>query len=277
MSKVDLESKIENLIAKKEELLNNKEIFKVNIEKIFANFKNDSFIPYFDQLRSKVNEKFNDYIINAETKLQKSNDDVETTLNNLKAEIDQITKNFENSLKVKYEDLRIKINLEKEKMQGLLIINNNIFKELKFESYVEKDKEMKVDEFMKPLAITFFSFASVSGVILGIVEGVGFIECLATSITAGCTIGGIGAFAGGLFGLIGYGGYKIYKAFNKKEDVIELSKKAQTNFLNEFEKHYSQAKDLFDEDKKKIIDDICNGIDNYILIMDNTINAMDKN
>ncbi len=80
-----------------------------------------------------------------------------------------------------------------------------------------------------------------------------------------------------MFGLIGYGGYKIYKAFNKKGDVIELSKKAQTNFLNEFEKHYSQAKDSFDEDKKKIIDDICNGIDNYILIMDNTINAMDKN
>ena len=108
MTKVDLESKVENLIAKKEELLKNKEIFKVNIERIFSDFKNNSFIPYFDQLKSKINEIFNDYIINAEAKLKKSNEDVETTLNNLKDEIDQTTKNSENSLKVKYEDLKTK-------------------------------------------------------------------------------------------------------------------------------------------------------------------------
>ena len=39
VDKVDLENKVEDLIAKKEELLNNKEIFKANIDKIFSNFK----------------------------------------------------------------------------------------------------------------------------------------------------------------------------------------------------------------------------------------------
>jgi hypothetical protein len=277
MTKVDLESKVENLIAKKEELLNNKEIFKVNIERIFSDFKNDSFIPYFDQLKSKINEIFNDYIINAKAKLKKSNEDVETTLNNLKDEIDQTTKNSENSLKVKYEDLKTKINLEKEKIKVLMITNHNIFKEFKFENSVEKDKEIKVDEFTKPLALTFFSFASVSGIIFGIIQGIGFLDCLLASIVGGFTIGGIGAVAGGLAGLVGFGGYKIYKTFHKKEDVIELSKKAQTKFLIEFEKQYSKAKNTIDEDKKKIIDDICNGIDNFILKIDNTINELGKN
>jgi hypothetical protein len=277
MTKVDLESKVENLIAKKEELLKNKEIFKVNIERIFSDFKNDSFIPYFDQLKSKINEIFNDYIINAKAKLKKSNEDVETTLNNLKDEIDQTTKNSENSLKVKYEDLKTKINLEKQKIQGLMIINNNNFKEFKFENCVEKDKKMKMDEFAKPLALTFFSISSIGGIIFGIVQGIGFVDTLMCSIAGGFTLGGIGAVAGGLAGLVGFGGYKIYKAFHKKEDVIEISKKAQTNFLIEFEKHYSKAKNTFDEDKKKIIDNVCNGIDVFILKMDNTINEMGKN
>ena len=113
MTKVDLENKVENLMAKKEELLNNKEIFKVNMDKIFSDFKNTSFIPYFEKLRSDVNNKFNDYIVNAETKLKKYDESVKNTLNGLKNEIEEITKNSENSLKVKYEDLKRKINLEK--------------------------------------------------------------------------------------------------------------------------------------------------------------------
>ena len=131
MTKVDLENKVENLMAKKEELLNNKEIFKVNMDKIFSDFKNTSFIPYFEKIRSEVNNKFNDYIVNAETKLKKYDESVKNTLNGLKNEIEEITKNSENSLKVKYEDLKTKINLEKEKIQGLMIINNDIFREFK--------------------------------------------------------------------------------------------------------------------------------------------------
>ena len=126
MTKVDLENKVENLIAKKEELLNNKEIFKVNMDKIFSDFKNESFIPFFDQIKYNANNIFNDYIINAEEKLKKNDDSVEITLKSLMNEIEQITKNSENSLKVKYDDLKTKINLEKEKIQGLMVINNDI-------------------------------------------------------------------------------------------------------------------------------------------------------
>ena len=85
----------------------------------------------YDQIRSEVNNKFNDYIVNAETKLKKYDESVKNTLNGLKNEIEEITKNSENSLKVKYEDLKTKINLEKEKIQGLMIINNDIFREFK--------------------------------------------------------------------------------------------------------------------------------------------------
>ena len=276
MTKVDLENKVENLMAKKEELLNNKEIFKVNMDKIFSDFKNISFIPYFEKIRSEVNNKFNDYIVNAETKLKKYDESVKNTLNGLKNEIEEITKNSENSLKVKYEDLKTKINLEKEKIQGLMIINNDIFREFKLINTDIKNNDLQINDIAKPLVGVFASIATLTGIIFGIIEGVGIAECIAISMTAGCAFGGIGAFAGGLIGLIGFGAHKLYKEFNKKEEVMEKCKKAQKEFMNQFESYYSQAKNTFEEDKKKIVDNICNGIDNYIIKMETALNEINK-
>lgn len=276
MTKVDLENKVENLMAKKEELLNNKEIFKVNMDKIFSDFKNISFIPYFEKLRSDVNNKFNDYIVNAETKLKKYDESVKNTLNGLKNEIEEITKNSENSLKVKYEDLKTKINLEKEKIQGLMIINNDIFREFKLINTDIKNNDLQINDITKPMVSALAGIATISGIIFGIIEGVGFAECMAISMTAGCTFGGIGALAGGLIGLIGFGAHKLYKEFNKKEEVMEKCQKAQKEFMNQFESYYSQAKNTFEEDKKKIVDNICNGIDNYIIKMETALNEINK-
>ena len=276
MTKVDLENKVENLMAKKEELLNNKEIFKVNMDKIFSDFKNTSFIPYFEKLRSDVNNKFNDYIVNAETKLKKYDESVKNTLNGLKNEIEEITKNSENSLKVKYEDLKTKINLEKEKIQGLMIINNDLFREFKLINTDIKNNDLQINDITKPMVSALAGIATISGIIFGIIEGVGFAECMAISMTAGCTFGGIGALAGGLIGLIGFGAHKLYKEFNKKEEVMEKCQKAQKEFMNQFESYYSQAKNTFEEDKKKIVDNICNGIDNYIIKMETALNEINK-
>ena len=276
MTKVDLENKVENLMAKKEELLNNKEIFKVNMDKIFSDFKNISFIPYFENIRSEVNNKFNDYIVNAETKLKKYDESVKNTLNGLKNEIEEITKNSENSLKVKYEDLKTKINLEKEKIQGLMIINNDIFREFKLINTDIKNNDLQIIDITKPMVGVFAGIATLTGIFIGIIEGVGIAECMALSMTAGCALGGIGAFAGGLIGLIGFGAHKLYKEFNKKEEVMEKCKKAQKEFMNQFESYYSQAKNTFEEDKKKIVDNICNGIDNYIIKMETALNEINK-
>ena len=276
MTKVDLENKVENLMAKKEELLKNKEIFKVNMDKIFSDFKNRSFIPYFEKLRSDVNYKFNDYIVNAETKLKKYDENVKSTLNGLKNEIEEITKNYENSLKVKYKDLKTKINLEKEKIQGLMIINNDIFREFKLINTDIKNNDLQIIDITKPMVGVFAGIATLTGIFIGIIEGVGIAECMALSMTAGCALGGIGAFAGGLIGLIGFGAHKLYKEFNKKEEVMEKCKKAQKEFMNQFESYYSQAKNTFEEDKKKIVDNICNGIDNYIIKMENALNEINK-
>ena len=276
MTKVDLENKVENLMAKKEELLNNKEIFKVNMDKIFSDFKNISFIPYFENIRSEVNNKFNDYIVNAETKLKKYDESVKNTLNGLKNEIEEITKNSENSLKVKYEDLKTKINLEKEKIQGLMIINNDLFREFKLINTDIKNNDLQINDITKPMVSALAGIATISGIIFGIIEGVGFAECMAISMTAGCTFGGIGALAGGLIGLIGFGAHKLYKEFNKKEEVMEKCQKAQKEFMNQFESYYSQAKNTFEEDKKKIVDNICNGIDNYIIKMETALNEINK-
>ena len=248
----------------------------VEWRKIFSDFKNRSFIPYFEKIRSDVNYKFNDYIVNAETKLKKYDENVKSTLNGLKNEIEVITKISENSLKVKYEDLKRKINLEKEKIQGLMIINNNLFREFKLINTDIKNNDLQINDITKPIVGVFASIAAMSGIFLGIIEGVGIAECMALSMTAGCALGGIGAFAGGLIGLIGFGAHKLYKEFNKKEEVMEKCKKAQKEFMNQFESYYSQAKNTFEEDKKKIVDNICNGIDNYIMKLENAMNEMNK-
>ena len=95
-------------------------------------------------------------------------------------------------------------------------------------------------------------------------------------MTAGFTFGVIGALAGGLIGLIRFGAHKLYKEFNKKEEVMEKCQKAQKEFMNQFESYYSQAKNTFEEDKKKIVDNICNGIDNYIIKMETALNEINK-
>ena len=61
-----------------------------------------------------------------------------------------------------------------------------------------------------------------------------------------------------------------------KEDLMEKGQKAQIEFMNQFERYYWQAKNIFEEDKKKIVDNICNGIDNYIIKMENALNEINK-
>ena len=124
-------------------------------------------------------------LANAEEKLKINNDSVKTTLESLKNEIDQITKNSENTLKVKYEDLKTKINLEKEKIHGLMIINNEIFRESKLEPSDIKNKKLEIDDLAKPIAATFFTVASFSGILgykisLILAAIVGFIAFLFT-------------------------------------------------------------------------------------------------
>ena len=139
-----------------------------------------------------------------------------------------------------------------------------------------KNNDLQIIDITKPMVGVFAGIATLTGIFIGIIEGVGIAECMALSMTAGCALGGIGAFAGGLIGLIGFGAHKLYKEFNKKEEVMEKCKKAQKEFMNQFESYYSQAKNTFEEDKKKIVDNICNGIDNYIIKMENALNEINK-
>ena len=157
-----------------------------------------------------------------------------------------------------------------------MIINNDIFREFKLINTDIKNNDLQIIDITKPMVGVFAGIATLTGIFIGIIEGVGIAECMALSMTAGCALGGIGAFAGGLIGLIGFGAHKLYKEFNKKEDLMEKCQKAQIEFMNQFERYYWQAKNIFEEDKKKIVDNICNGIDNYIIKMENALNEINK-
>ena len=179
--------------------------------------------------------------------------------------------------------LKIKLLLEQKKyfflgkfLKPLMILNNDILREFKLINTDIKNNDLQINDVTKPMVGALASIATITGIIFGIIEGVGFAECMALSMTAGCTFGGIGALAGGLIGLIGFGAHKLYKEFNKKEEVMEKCKKAQKEFMIQFESYYSQAKNTFEEDKKKIVDNICNSIDNYIIKMETALNEINK-
>ena len=276
MNKETNQYKIDDIIARKDELKNSKETFKTNIEKIFSDFKNDSFNPYYEQLKQNIIFIFDDYKINAETKIKNSKDEVNEALLKMKEEIDKKIKEADESYKLKQENLKTQINIQKEKIGDVLIENNLFLRGAELENHTIKNKEMEIKEIVAPTTITVLSLGFISGIILGIVEGVGFAACMGAATVAGFTLGGIGAIGGAVVGLVGFGAHKAWKYYHKKEDLIESTEKAKSKFLIEYDKFGLKAKNLLDEDKNKIIQSFCNSIDHHILKLDGILNEMEK-
>ena len=276
MNKETNQYKIDDIIARKDELKNSKETFKTNIEKIFSDFKNDSFNPYYEQLKQNIIFIFDDYKINAETKIKNSKDEVNEALLKMKEEIDKKIKEADESYKLKQENLKTQINIQKEKIGDVLIENNLFLRGAELENHTVKNKEMEIKEIVAPTTITVLSLGFISGIILGIVEGVGFAACMGAATVAGFTLGGIGAIGGAVVGLVGFGAHKAWKYYHKKEDLIESTEKAKNQFLIEYDKFGLEAKNLLDEDKNKIIQSFCNSIDHHILKLDGILNEMEK-
>ena len=276
MNKETNQYKIDDIIARKDELKNSKETFKTNIEKICSGFKNDSFNPYYEQLKQNIIFIFDDYKINAETKIKNSKDEVNEALLKMKEEIDKKIKEADESYKLKQENLKTQINIQKEKIGDVLIENNLFLRGAELENHTVKNKEMEIKEIVAPTTITVLSLGFISGIILGIVEGVGFAACMGAATVAGFTLGGIGAIGGAVVGLVGFGAHKAWKYYHKKEDLIESTEKAKNQFLIEYDKFGLNAKNLLDEDKNKIIQNFCNSIDHHILKLDGILNEMEK-
>lgn len=276
MNKETNQYKIDDIIARKDELKNSKETFKTNIEKIFSDFKNDSFNPYYEQLKQNIIFIFDDYKINAETKIKNSKDEVNEALLKMKEEIDKKIKEADESYKLKQENLKTQINIQKEKIGDVLIENNLFLRGAELENHTVKNKEMEIKEIVAPTTITVLSLGFISGIILGIVEGVGFAACMGAATVAGFTLGGIGAIGGAVVGLVGFGAHKAWKYYHKKEDLIESTEKAKNQFLIEYDKYGLNAKNLLDEDKNKIIQSFCNSIDHHILKLEHILNEMEK-
>jgi hypothetical protein len=275
MSQEETQTKKDAIITKIEKLKKNKEDFKINVEKLFSDFKVESFNPLFDQLKVDINYKFNDYINNAEGKLSKSNDDVNTALSNLQKEIESIVKEGMESYKSLSEKLKSKIDLETAKIKGVIIEINSKLREFDFENQVDKGKELSLKKLSEPLAIGLGSIGGVTGIAIGIGIGYGLAESITAGFFFGTGFGVLGALAGGVLGLAGFGIQKLWKNFHKKEDLIELTQKAQAQFLSKYEEFLSNTRKKFDEDKKRIIDDICNSVEHYILRLETNINDLD--
>ena len=276
MSKETYQNKLDEIIARKDELQKGKETFIANINKLFSDFKNDSFNPYYEQLKQNINSIFDDYKINAETKLKKSNYQLNDALSKMKEEIDIKIKEADESYKLKQENLKMQINIQKEKIGGALIENNIFLRKTELENHTIENKDIDIKEIVGPTAITVSSIGFISGSIIGIVDSIGFAACMTTATFAGFSLGGIGAAAGAVFGLAAYGAHKAWKYYHQNEELMKLTEKAKNQFSTEYDKFVLNAKNLLDEDKKKIIDSFSNSIDNYILKMENILKEIEK-
>lgn len=271
MSEEQLQYKIDIIKEKKEEIQKCKEDFKINVENLFLNFKNESFIPILEKIKTDANYKFSDYINEPKMKLKESNDNVDTALSNLKNEIDKIIRTNNDSYKSKYDNLNAKINIEIAKIKGLIIEYNSKLKELNLQNQILQDKKISIEDIAKPTSIIVGSIGLTTGVILGIATSVGFAESFVCAVFAGSGFAGIGAIIGGIGSIAGYGIYNLWKSFNKEDDLIDLTKKAKEKFSNDYDNFYRNERQKFDEYQKKVIDEVCYEIDKNIMIMENSM------
>lgn len=277
MNKETFQYKLNDIYARRDKLQKNKETFKTSIEKFFSDFKKDSLIPHYEQLKQNIIFIFDDYKDNAETKIKESNEDVNAALQKMKEEIDKTIKEADETYKLKQEKLKTLINLEKEKIGDVLIENNLYLRTSTLENHTIKDEEIKMKEIVGPSTITASTIGIFSGIILGIMDTVGFGAIIEISTAAGFTFGGIGGIIGAVAGLAGFGVHKAWKYFHKIEDFIKLTEKAKNKFMTNYDKFYLKAKNLLDEDKKRIIDSFFNSFEIYISKMNNILNEMEKN
>jgi hypothetical protein len=227
---------------------------------------------------SKKMEELNKQIEDYERKNQEYKEKI-TNLFDLKEkeEIDKKIKESDESYKLKQENLKTQINLQKEKIGGILIENNLFLRGEALKNNNIKDENIDLKEIVGPATITFSTIGLLSGIFFGIAMEIGFTACVEMATVVGFTFGGLGAVAGAFLGIAGFGAHKAWKYFHKKEDFINLTEKAKNRFMSEYEQFYLNAKNLLDEDKKKIIDSFCNSIEIYISKMDNILNEFEKN
>ena len=277
MNKETYQYKLDDIYARKDELKKYKETFQINIEKLFSDFKKDSFTPFYEQLKQNIIYIFDDYKNNAEAKIKESNKEVNVALQRMKEEIDKKIKEADESYKLKQENLKIQINIQKEKIGDVLIENNLFLGGATLKNNSIKNEEVEPKEIVGPTTITGLSLGVLSGVVLAIIDTVGLAAFVELTTVAGLTFGGIGAIFGAVVGVAGFGVHKAWKYYHKKEDLIKSIEKAKNDFMPSFDKFYSDSKNILDEDKKKIIDSFCNSIDIYISKMDKILNEMEKN
>ena len=276
MNKETYQYKLDDIYARKDELKKYKETFQINIEKLFSDFKKDSFTPFYEQLKQNIIYIFDDYKNNAEAKIKESNKEVNVALQRMKEEIDKKIKEADESYKLKQENLKIQINIQKEKIGDVLIENNLFLGGATLKNNSIKNEEVEPKEIVGPTTITGLSLGVLSGVVLAIIDTVGLAAFVELTTVAGLTFGGIGAIFGAVVGVAGFGVHKAWKYYHKKEDLIKSIEKAKNDFMPSFDKFYSDSKNILDEDKKKIIDSFCNSIDIYISKMDKILNEMEK-
>ena len=240
-----------DLIAKIKNLLDNTTILKNKIQELFSNFYENDCKPNIQKLNKEGLAIFDDYISHPKTKLRNNDEEINLTLEQLKKEVGSIISNISKIMEIKIQNLNASI-------ETLLYHTNQKLLEEKIENgyvnnEVDKNKELKFDDFANPLAKALGGIGIGLGAIIGIGVGVGLAESVGVGLLCGTWLGAAGAGIGAIIGLVKYGIYKISKEFHKEEDLVELVQKGKTTFTDNVNNYYNTLKSQLKEYKNKII------------------------
>ena len=263
-----------DLIVKMTILPDYKTIFNNKFQELFSNFYENDCKPNIQKLNKEGIAIFDDYISYPKTKLRNNDEEINLTLEQLKKEVEHIISNITKIMDIKIQNLNAKI-------EALLYhTNQKLFEiEAKIENgyvknEVDKDKELKFDDFANPLAKALGGIGVGLGAIIGIGVGVGLAETVSVGLLCGTWLGAAGAGIGAIIGLVKYGIYKISKEFHKEEDLVELVQKGKTTFTDNVNNYYNILKSQLEEYKNKIILEVNTIIDNKMFELQKELDTL---
>lgn len=226
------------------------------IEKLFNEFIVNDFKPIIQQLRDNVDPIFKDYISHPKAKLRYNNDEVNDAIQSLEREIKEISEKSLEEVEIKLENLKASISAIIHEINKSLFKAKAQFDKVYLSGSINGDKIVRLEEVAEPMALGFGLGGSGIGALIGIGIAKGVGETIGAGLLFGGAFGIASAGIGLVLGFVGFGVYKLYKVTHKEEDLVELTQKGRESFFEKINIYYDKVETQLNDYKEKVIKEI---------------------
>ena len=226
------------------------------IGNLFSGFIENDFKPIIQQLRDDVDPIFKDYISHPKAKLRYNNDEVNDAIQSLEREIKEISEKSLEEVEIKLENLKASISAIIHEINKSLFKAKAQFDKVYLSGSINGDKIVRLEEVAEPMALGFGLGGSGIGALIGIGIAKGVGETIGAGLLFGGAFGIASAGIGLVLGFVGFGVYKLYKVTHKEEDLVELTQKGRKSFFEKINIYYDKVETQLNDYKEKVIKEI---------------------